>query len=119
MKHRLVGAFKKLDSLNGVCENLRYGLHRGFSDRPWFCGIFALHSVDFDFALKSPKNPPFHCFLEYDFTADYKLVLAHYKWTTPSGFKQISKAIDRFEHKITSTESCIAHSALNNLTEQK
>ena len=42
MKQRLVGAFKKLDSLQSVCENLRFGLHRGFSNRPWFCAIYTL-----------------------------------------------------------------------------
>ena len=116
LKQRLIGAFRKLDNIQAVCENLRFGLHRGFSDRPWFCAIFSLDKTDYDFQVKSSKNPPLHSLLQYNFASNYKLVLIHYKWTSPAAFKKTIRAIDEFELRITSNESCIAHSVHNNLS---
>ena len=66
IKQRLVGAFKREDSASRVCEDLRHGLHRGFSNRPWFVAIFAANSNEQDI-IKSPKSPPFHTYVEYIF----------------------------------------------------
>ena len=113
IRNRLVGVFKRQSTLARVCEDLRDGLHRGFSNRPWFVSIHSTNNIDYDIS-KSSKAPHFHTYVEYSFASNFKVILVHYKWSLALTTKHTAKAIEKFEFKMTQHSSCIAHSVRNN-----